>query len=186
MVIAETLTVSFLETAKPLASCVAFKHAQQISLTVPYDARRSAPVPSSDRLIWEYRPRYESPSLGLRAEEKTLSDRAVKQLLSFHDFEQNWDGNGSEKPLRTSIDDARLFVRRLLPESIIPKPTLHADGHAMLFLKQDDLYVELEFLEEQQIGYYGKRGDKEWSNQVHFDGSSLPSDLSEIGFKISS
>jgi hypothetical protein len=121
---------------------------------------------------------YQLPS----EEPKTEADRAVAQLFRFEQLDADWDGHEAAKPLGFSIKDARDFLRALAPESIIPRPTLHADGHAILFTRGADLYAELEFLEGRRIGFYARRSGQEWSGEFYFNGRTMPAGLSQIGF----
>jgi hypothetical protein len=113
----------------------------------------------------------------------TQADTIVKQLFRFANLSENWDGSGAAKPLADSLGDARYFLRSLAPESILPRAALHADGHAVLLFQTPDVYAELEFLGGKQIGFYSRRGGQEWSDEISFDGATLPEGLSIIGFK---
>jgi hypothetical protein len=112
------------------------------------------------------------------------ADIAIAQLLRLEKFEADWDGSEAAKPLDYSLKDARAFIRKLSPDSAIPRATLHADGHAILFIQEQDLYAELEFLGTDKIGYYVRRGEQKWSDEFSFDGRSLPEGLSQIGFSL--
>lgn len=112
------------------------------------------------------------------------ADAAIRQLLRLEKFEADWDGSEAAKPLDYSLKDARTFIRKLSPESVIPRATLHADGHAILFMQEPDIYAELEFLGNNKIGYYVRRGGQKWSDEFSFDGRSLPEGLSQIGFSL--
>ena len=126
-----------------------------------------------------------SASSGASLEEpRTQADRAVSQLIQFERLQADWDGNEAAKPLPFSLKDAREFVRALAPESVIPRPALHADGHAILFLRGPDVYAELEFLGRKRISFYARRGRQQWSDEIDFDGRTLPEGLSQIGFAI--
>lgn len=118
------------------------------------------------------------------AEPLTQADLTVAQLLRFEHMEADWDGIEAAKPLPWSLKDARLFIRSLAPESLIPRPTLHADGHAILFFRGNDVYAELEFLGQNRIGFYAQRGEQQWNDEFYFDGRSLPEGLSKVGFAI--
>jgi hypothetical protein len=120
-----------------------------------------------------------------RAEEpKTRADRAIAQLLSFERLDADWDGNQAAKPLAFSIRYAREFIRALAPESVIPRPALHADGHVILFERGANSYSELEFLEGRRIGFYARRGSQEWNEEFVFDGRTIPGGLLRAGFAI--
>lgn len=112
---------------------------------------------------------------------RTMADAAIDRLLRLEKLDADWDGNDAAKPLGHSIKEARNFVRKLSPESIIPGATLHADGHAILFIRQPDIYAELEFLGNGKIGFYARRGEEKWSDEFLFDGRSLPEGLSQTG-----
>jgi hypothetical protein len=113
------------------------------------------------------------------------ADRVIFSLQRFEKLTADWDGNGGEQPSLVSIRDARDFIRSLAPESAIPRATLHADGHVILFLRAANSYAELEFLGNRKIGYYARRGQQEWSDEIEFLGQALPRGLSDVGFIVS-
>lgn len=114
----------------------------------------------------------------------TRADATIRQLVKLSKLEADWDGNEAAAPSEASIREARGFLRRLSPESLMPRATLHADGHAILFVRGDDLYAELEFLGNNKIGFFARRGEQKWSDEFSFDGFSLPEGLSKIGFSL--
>jgi hypothetical protein len=114
----------------------------------------------------------------------SAADAAVAQILRFEKFEADWDGSDAAKPLEESLKEAHAFIRKLSPDSVIPRPALHADGHAILFVRKPDVYAELEFLGNNQIGFYARRGGQKWSDEISFDGQSLPEGLSQIGLSL--
>lgn len=116
--------------------------------------------------------------------QSTPADLVVAQLIRMESWDADWDGNGAARPLDFSLKAARAFVRALAPESLIPQATLHADGHAILFINSADVYAELEFLEGSQIGFYVRRGGEEWTDEIYFDGSTLPEGLLRAGLAV--
>jgi hypothetical protein len=116
--------------------------------------------------------------------EPTPIDVAVRQLVGMATWEANWDGNGAERPIVASLKDARAFLRSLAVGSATPKPALDADGHAILFLRGDNIYAELEFLEGRKIDFYARRGGQEWSDEFSFDGRTLPEGLLRVGLAV--
>ena len=115
---------------------------------------------------------------------KTPADVAVAQLIRFEQFEADWDGAGAARPIAATLKDARAFIRALTPESVVPRATLHADGHAILFVRETDVYGEIEFLGNGKIGFYVRRGNDQWSDEITFDNKLLPYGLSQIGFAL--
>ncbi|MGH6811861.1 MAG: hypothetical protein ACREDM_05765 [Methylocella sp.] len=114
----------------------------------------------------------------------TQADLTAAQLLRMEQWDFDWDGSEAAKPLLFSLKDARTFIRALAPESVMPRPALHADGHAILFVRGPDAYAELEFLGNQRIGFYARQGGQEWTDEIEFDGRTLPEGLSRIGFAL--
>jgi hypothetical protein len=112
------------------------------------------------------------------------ADTVIAQLMRLEKLEADWDGSEAAKPLDYSIKEARLFIRKLSPESIMPRATLHADGHAILFVREPDIYAEIEFLGNSKIDFYARRGDEKWGDEIFFNGQSLPEGLSKIGFSL--
>jgi hypothetical protein len=74
------------------------------------------------------------------------ADAAIARLLRLEKLEADWDGSEAAKPIDYSLKDARNFIRKLSPDSVIPRAALHADGHAILFMREPDIYAELEVL----------------------------------------
>jgi hypothetical protein len=116
--------------------------------------------------------------------EQSAADIAVGQLLRMAAWDEDWDGNQAAKPLGFSLRQAREFIRALSVESAIPRPALHADGHAILFIRRPDVYAELEFLGDQRISYFARRGTEEWSDEFSFAGRPLPHGLLEVGLAV--
>jgi hypothetical protein len=114
----------------------------------------------------------------------TAADLAVAQLLRMATWGTDWDGSGAAKPLDFSLKEARSFIRTLAPESVVPQPALHAGGHAILFVNSADVYAEVEFLGGHRIGFYARRGGQEWTDEIDFDGRSLPEGLLRAGFVV--
>jgi hypothetical protein len=115
---------------------------------------------------------------------RTAADAAIDRLRQLEQLEADWDGSDAAKPLGYSIKEARGFLRKLSPQSIVPGVTLHADGHAILFVHQPEAYAELEFLGQHKIGFYARRGEEKWTGEFLFDGRSLPEGLFQIGFSL--
>jgi|SRR5262245_1106545 len=199
----EASTAVYLYSAEPSMTAVASRMAQRREQAIPADEQIISAEILSFAQWWRMQtvPREmqtaQSRELGVAIgstmsassgasleEPRTQADRAVSQLIQFERLQADWDGNEAAKPLPFSLKDAREFVRALAPESVIPRPALHADGHAILFLRGPDVYAELEFLGRKRISFYARRGRQQWSDEIDFDGRTLPEGLSQIGFAI--
>jgi hypothetical protein len=111
----------------------------------------------------------------------TLVDNSISKLLKLRQLSTNWDGYDAAAPNLSSIEYARRFLRSLAPTSVVPEPTLHAGGNALLFYNVGDDYVEIEFFDAGRAEYFATRGDEEWSSEFFIDGAELPAGLREIG-----
>jgi hypothetical protein len=193
----EASTALYLYTADPSVTAIALRDTQSREQLITLEMWRRAQIKQrrtaaqdvsslGDEAITADTARIgASTTAVVRSEEpKTQADRTIAQLVGFEMLDADWDGNEAARPLGFSIKDAREFIRALAPESIIPRPALHADGHAILFIRGPDSYAELEFLGARRIGFYARRGEKEWGEEFSFDGRALPAGLSEIGFAI--
>jgi hypothetical protein len=177
----ETAVASYLNGSQPSITAVASQPAQprtRIVAPAPRqgltsratELRESVPTASNDNPIPE--------------SAKTPADIAIAQLIRLEQFDADWDGSDAAKPIVGTLKEARAFIRALAPESVVPRVTLHADGHAILFIRKPDVYAELEFLGNNKIGFYARRGEQKWSDEISFDGRSLPEGLSQIGLSL--
>jgi hypothetical protein len=112
---------------------------------------------------------------------ESAADRSVGQLLKLANLPQNWDGYRAAEPKQQSIQSARKFLRSLAPGSVVPEPTLHADGNALLLYRSSDAYVELEFVGSNAIEFFARQGNSEWSSEFSL-GGPMPDELRAIGF----
>jgi hypothetical protein len=180
-IVLETAVATYLNGSQPSITAVASRAAQTQTYVL---TRVQHPLPRPTvALITEDGPTV-SIDNPLPEATKSAADLAVSQLILFEEFGADWDGNGAAKPINETLKDARSFVRSLSAESVIPRATLHADGHAILFVRGTDLHGEIEFLGGNKIGFYVRRGKDEWIDEIFFDGKSLPEGLSQIGFAL--
>ncbi len=179
----ENITEAYLRDAEPCITLIASRPAQAyIRLVEPVT------IPAGPTI----RTTSAKDSSGTKALEigqglsisPSPADAAVAQILRFEKFEADWDGSDAARPLTYSLKEAHAFIRKLSPDSVIPRAALHADGHAILFIRKPDVYAELEFLGDNKIGFYARRGEQKWSDEISFDGQSLPDGLSQIGFSL--
>jgi hypothetical protein len=176
----ETATAFYLYGAEPSMTAMSSRAAQQQVLFIPNVSRRPMATPESATNI-EGTSTAQEDVIPTESQ-LTQADLMIAQLLRMEQLDANWDGSEAAKPLEFSLKDACAFIRALAPESVIPRPALHADGHAILFLRGQNVYAELEFLGNKRIGYYARRGGQEWSDETDFDGRTLPEGLSQLGF----
>jgi len=114
--------------------------------------------------------------------EQTNVDTQVKRLLELSTLPDNWDGCGSAQASGGSIKWARMFLQAISSQSHVPKPTLHANGNALL-LYGPDPYAEIEFTEDGRIIYYAQHGEQHVFSEENeiFDGVTIPAKLRALG-----
>jgi hypothetical protein len=169
-------TAALLYATGPTAAIVGSRPAQRRELVVP-----KMRFPSQTAIAPEQSATSPADVSVLREAVESAADRSVGQLLKLANLPQNWDGYRAAEPKQESIKSARKFLRSLAPGSVVPQPTLHADGNALLFYRSSDAYVELEFLGNNAIEFFARQGDSEWSDEFSLDGP-MPDALRAIGF----
>jgi hypothetical protein len=176
---ADSATATFVYSAAPSAARMSRDAQQRALFIVPGPQDRGTFVVTAGHVSTTVADTQPPP-----LSEQSAADVAVGQLLRMGAWEKDWDGNQAAKPLGFSLRQAREFVRALSAESTIPRPALHADGHAILFLRQPDVYAELEFLGDQRVSFYARRGEQEWTDEFSFAGGPLPRGLLEVGLAV--
>ncbi|WP_295864942.1 hypothetical protein [uncultured Xanthomonas sp.] len=69
----------------------------------------------------------------------------MKDIESYQDLEDDWDGYGGSTPDRGVIEDMRQFVRRIPAGIAIPTATLASSGLPSLYWDERDYFADLEF-----------------------------------------
>jgi hypothetical protein len=173
---AEFATAAFLYVTDPTVATAASRPSQRRSLP------HTALVVFSQTAIATTTSTTAPADLPVLAEPvESAADRSVGKLLKLGMLGENWDGYKAARPNDDSLIAARKFLRTLAPGSVVPEPTLHADGNALLFHRSLDSYVEIEFVGHNRIEFFARRGDSEWSDEFTL-GGPMPAGLLEIGF----
>lgn len=113
------------------------------------------------------------------ARETTESERVAGELRRWGMLESDWDGEGAATPDRNSISSAITFLH-LASTKELPEPMLHANGHAGLLWRSDDLYADIEFLGNARVAYYIERGQGKHKGVVSFDRKKIPDVLATL------
>jgi hypothetical protein len=107
--------------------------------------------------------------------ETTSLEKLIGEIRNWVLFEPNWDGEGSLKPSAMSLKHAVSFARLINTEAEMPEPMLFASGHAALFWQSEELYADLEFLDDSRIVYFIKKNSDKHKGVVAFDSENMPS-----------
>ena len=87
----------------------------------------------------------------------TAREQLIGEIREWALWQDNWDGEGSERPITSSLKDATLFVNLMPGDMPLPEPMLNATGTAGLYWKRDGLYADVEFLGNRRVAYYVER-----------------------------
>lgn len=170
-------TVAFLYAAEPGVTAITSKSTQPVGLTLsPHINSLGMTALASSRAVTSVEENYPN-----KESTWTPVDNNISKLLKLGRLGSNWDGYDAAAPNLSSVEYARRFLRSLAPTSVVPEPTLHAGGNALLFYSSDDEYVEIEFFDAGRAEFFATRGDEEWSSEFFIDGAELPAGLREIG-----
>lgn len=125
----------------------------------------------------KYQPMHEAHSL----EQAELAMRAAAnamdsftQLRGWEKFQSNWDHEGANAPILSSLRAASQFAGLLDNRFIMPEPMLNDTGRAGLFWSEDNLYADIEFIENNFIAYYIERNNGRHKGVVAFDHQQIP------------
>jgi len=104
----------------------------------------------------------------------TEQEHLIATLRSFEAKGENWDGEGAQPAIASSLRAASDFACHLATGAEMPQPLLHADGHAGLSWSNDAFYGELEFLSDNRIAYYFEIGSDKHKGVVAAAERSIP------------
>lgn len=105
----------------------------------------------------------------------TASEKIIGDLRQWGLLKANWDGEGASTPSAQSIKDAVSFIK-LIPENVVlPEPMLLASGNVGLYLNENNLYVDIEFLGNGRISYFIKTDNADKHKGVlTFENKKMP------------
>jgi hypothetical protein len=104
----------------------------------------------------------------------TVSEKIIGEIRQWGFLKVNWDGEGASLPSAESIKDSVSFIKLIAENSTMPEPMLLASGNAGLYFNQNNLYVDIEFLGNNRISYFIKRGDDKHKGVLTFDNEKMP------------
>jgi len=104
----------------------------------------------------------------------TPQEKIIGEIRSWSLFDDNWDGEGSQRPNVESIKEMVFFVRLLSDEIPLPEPMLLSSGHTSLFWDESDLYADIEFLGDGRIAYFIKKNGDKHKGVLEFDSQQMP------------
>ncbi len=104
------------------------------------------------------------------------------ELRLYTNLPANWDGQGGIAPSRKAANEALAFLDLLPPDILLPKPMVEGDGELSLYWRREGKYLELGFLGDGHVDYYGEdeaSGDEIMSKD-ELDGSHVRPQLIEF------
>ena len=115
----------------------------------------------------------EQPASGVITRETTEREHVIAELRKWRHLEADWDGEGAKAPALSSLNAARSFLCAM-DDVTYPEPMLFPSGRAGLYWRDQDLYADLEFYENNTIAYYIERGSDRHNGVAGFDLDSIP------------
>lgn len=112
--------------------------------------------------------------------ETSEQEHIIATLRRWENYQANWDHEGAKAPNIGSVRSASAFICSLDRDATMPEPMLHDSGRAGLFWESDQLYADLEFLDEGSIAYYIERGSDRHKGVVAFDKQHIPAFLEPL------
>lgn len=103
----------------------------------------------------------------------TSCEELIGEIRSWSLLETNWDGEGALAPSPESLKQAVSFVR-LLSDIPLPEPMLLSSGRAALYWNENNLYADLEFLEDGRIAYFIKNNGDKHKGVLAFNSEEMP------------
>jgi hypothetical protein len=114
----------------------------------------------------------------------SVSERSelASEIMTFRHLHYDWDGEDGVAPSKEATSDALAFLELLPLNSTLPRTTVSGDGEVGLYWKTPNAYIDIGFLGDGQIRYYGQvrgrgltaRGPSPYS------GLALPRDLLDV------
>lgn len=110
----------------------------------------------------------------------TASEKIIGEIRQWNLLKANWDGEGASLPSAESIKDSVSFIKLISENATIPEPMLLASGNAGLYLNENNLYVDIEFLGKDRISYFIKRDGDKHKGVLTFDNEKMPAVLQTL------
>jgi hypothetical protein len=106
----------------------------------------------------------------------------ASEIMAYRHLPHDWDGEGGAAPSKDALADALTFIDLLPLRAKVPKPTVSGEGEVGFYWKTSDAYVDVGFLGDGRITYYGRAAGEglEAGDSRPFSRNSLPKDLLEI------
>ena len=84
-------------------------------------------------------------------------EKLIDEISSYNSLCDNWDGENALKPDRNLIKEVVSLISLFDAKIPLPEPMLLSSGHIGLFWNEDNLYVDIEFLDNSRIAYFIKK-----------------------------
>ncbi|WP_411728397.1 hypothetical protein [Methyloglobulus sp.] len=104
----------------------------------------------------------------------TLQEKLIGEIRQWCLLDTDWDGEGSYQPSDQSLKDSVSFISLLSQNMSIPEPMLLASGNAALYLNENNLYADIEFLGDGRIAYYVERNSDKHKGVLEFNPEEMP------------
>lgn len=86
----------------------------------------------------------------------SINDPVFAELISYRDFQDGWDGDGSVAPSAGRIDAAIAFAEMARPYFPAPTAMLSYDGEIGLYWSTPEIYIDIAFEADDTISIYSR------------------------------
>jgi hypothetical protein len=105
----------------------------------------------------------------------TPREEVIGEIRGWINLGKNWDGEGADVPIPSSLKDSEYFIDLLSVGYHFPEPMLLGNGRAGLYWNEGDLYADLEFLGDGRVTYFIEhKGQGKHKGVVHFRRGEMP------------
>lgn len=102
------------------------------------------------------------------------------RLRSFEKWGDNWDGEGAPAPTKSNLDSAGIMLGFLHSRTgKVPRASLNSEGEPMLSIMDGDLEAMVTVYAPLEVAYLFAKGEKELAGVAHFDGRTMPVEISD-------
>jgi len=146
----------------------------------------AAPVPSATvRAISAVSSEFSGGVLTSQDNNKLSLCKIERELESYLQLEDGWDGYGGEAPSKDSVFAAIGFLKKVKESGYkLPKPMVSGDGEVGLYWDYADCYIDVGFEELGEMTFYAKDSYGEWGED-HPLSVGIPHHLREVLIRLS-
>jgi len=117
----------------------------------------------------------DEPSVGIELDfpSALLSPKELlmREILSYSQYEDNWNGDGSIGPDEEAIRAATDFIQKIPSRLTLPRPMLSFDGEIGLYWGMESGYAEVTFESNGEFSFFSrsKKGEERFQENIRLN-----------------